>query len=195
MGKEPLPAAVTPEHFQTHQGFVACLTAELSGPFEAALGLPAGCFDRTAANRFAASPSGATTDVATMALAAGRTARRVAGLSRIDPRRCAARWQRGRLCPLRTKTPSPPSLSSPNTHDAQRQARPTQCFQKMNPLPSTAKTQFIKRAQFLVKDSGHPPQRSFVIIFCRERGELWKPSNGIHGQWRGREAGVSPKFQ
>jgi hypothetical protein len=24
----------------------------------------------------------------------------------------------------------------------------------MNPLPSTAKTQFIKRAQFLAKDSG-----------------------------------------
>ncbi len=26
----------------------------------------------------------------------------------------------------------------------------------MNPLPSTAKTQFIKRAQFLAKDSGYP---------------------------------------
>ena len=41
----------------------------------------------------------------------------------------------------------------------------------------------------------HPPQRSFIIVFCRERGELWKPSNGIHGQRRGREPGVSFIFQ
>jgi hypothetical protein len=36
---------------------------------------------------------------------------------------------------------------------------------------------------------------SFLV--CRERGELWKPSNGIHGHLgrRGREAGVSFKFQ
>ena len=31
---------------------------------------------------------------------------------------------------------------------------PAQCFQKMNLLPSTAKTQFIKRAQSLANDSG-----------------------------------------
>jgi hypothetical protein len=33
----------------------------------------------------------------------------------------------------------------------------------MNPLPSTAKTQFIKRAQFLAKDSGDPPGFCFAF--------------------------------
>jgi hypothetical protein len=35
----------------------------------------------------------------------------------------------------------------------------------MNPLPSTAKTQFIKRAQFLAKDSGAARDLKFSIAF------------------------------
>jgi len=48
---------MAPEHFQTQQGFLTCLTAELSRPLEAALVLPTSGFHRAAANGFAASLS------------------------------------------------------------------------------------------------------------------------------------------
>jgi hypothetical protein len=50
---------IAPEGFQTQQGFIARLTPELSGSFEAALVLPAGSFHRAAANGLAASASSA----------------------------------------------------------------------------------------------------------------------------------------
>ena len=59
MREEEMPAMVAPEGFQTHQCLVACLTPELARSFEAALGLPAGRFNGTAANGFAAPDSGA----------------------------------------------------------------------------------------------------------------------------------------
>ena len=52
-----MPAAVAPEHFQTHEGFVARLTPELPRSLEAALSLPTGGFDRATANGFARPPS------------------------------------------------------------------------------------------------------------------------------------------
>jgi hypothetical protein len=44
MREEQVPAAVAPEHFQTHAGFVTCLTPELARALEAALSLPTGGF-------------------------------------------------------------------------------------------------------------------------------------------------------
>ncbi len=56
--EEPVPAAVTPEGFQTGQGFVAFDTPELVRALEAAWGLPADGFQWTAAHRFAGAPAG-----------------------------------------------------------------------------------------------------------------------------------------
>ena len=52
-----MPTAVAPEHFQTHEGFVAGLTPELARSLEAALRLPTGGFHRATPNGFARPPS------------------------------------------------------------------------------------------------------------------------------------------
>jgi UDP-N-acetylmuramate: L-alanyl-gamma-D-glutamyl-meso-diaminopimelate ligase len=54
----------------------------------------------------------------------------------------------------------------------------------MNPLPSTAKTQFIKRAQFLAKDSGDAPHpRISVSLICKFlylRLTMFSPVRSVH---------------
>jgi hypothetical protein len=63
-------------------------------------------------------------------------------------------------------------------HSRRSTTRPTQCFQKMNPLPSTAKTQFIKRAQFLAKDSGEITEIDFLHRFACEIRDTQKAKSG-----------------
>ena len=53
-----MPAAIAPEHFQTHESFVASLTPELARSLKAALSLPTGGFHRATPNGFARTPSG-----------------------------------------------------------------------------------------------------------------------------------------
>jgi uncharacterized protein YjiS (DUF1127 family) len=52
MREEDVPAAIAAERFQADQGLVPDLTPKLSDAFEAALVLPAGGFNRFAAQRF-----------------------------------------------------------------------------------------------------------------------------------------------
>jgi hypothetical protein len=52
----------------------------------------------------------------------------------------------------------------------------------MNPLPSTAKTQFIKRAQFLAKDSGIPYLGDVVVAHIYgtvEHNSFFNPKHEI----------------
>ena len=53
--KEQMPATIAPERFQAWESFVALLTPVLAWPLEAALGLPAGGLDGSAANGLAPS--------------------------------------------------------------------------------------------------------------------------------------------
>src|SRR3974377_112177 len=53
-----MPALVTPEGFQTHQGFIAHTTPELTRAFESALILSAGRFHGAAALGFSGAPCG-----------------------------------------------------------------------------------------------------------------------------------------
>lgn len=50
-----MPAAIAPEGFQAHQGFISGPAPKLARAFEAALILPTGGLDRTAAQRLSAS--------------------------------------------------------------------------------------------------------------------------------------------
>ena len=55
--KKEMPASVAPERFQTQQCFVTLLAPVLAWPFEAALRLPTGGLDGSAANGLAPPPS------------------------------------------------------------------------------------------------------------------------------------------
>jgi len=57
VGKEQAPSPVAPESFQTQERFVTCLTPILTWSLEAALVLPTGRLDGSAANGFASPPS------------------------------------------------------------------------------------------------------------------------------------------
>src|ERR1017187_7577934 len=53
MRKEKMPATIAPESFRAEESFVALLTPVLAWPLEAALGLPTGGLDGSAAHRLA----------------------------------------------------------------------------------------------------------------------------------------------
>src|ERR1035438_1387996 len=57
MRKEKMPATIAPESFQAEESFVALLTPVLAWPLEAALGLPTGGLDGSAANGLAPPPA------------------------------------------------------------------------------------------------------------------------------------------